>query len=196
MTDATTGTSTEQAARTQRGLGFKMPSLDMLKNRGDIVLALGMICILVVLLLPMPTWMLDFSLALSITFSVIILMTVLFIQTPLELNSFPTILLVATMLRLALNLASTRLILAYGHEGTDAAGHFRFPGCDPAEYALAGLGDHGIGTSPWQHFGRFSGGMFDMLICKGNSLPYVASWGKEGHQPLRMLNQYLSNLLP
>ena len=47
-------------------------------------------------------------------------------------------------------------------------------------YALAGLGDHGIGTSPWQHFGRFSGGMFDMLICKGNSLPYVASWGKEG----------------
>lgn len=91
-------------------------------KRGDIALALGIICILVVLLLPMPTWMLDFSLAVSITFSVLILMTVLFIREPLELNSFPTILLIATMLRLSLNLASTRLILAEGHTGTAAAG--------------------------------------------------------------------------
>jgi len=124
MTDVTTGTGTEppQALRAQRALAFKLPSLDLLKDRGDIALAFGMICILVVLLLPMPTWMLDFSLALSITFSVIILMTVLFIHTPLELNSFPTILLVATMLRLALNLASTRLILANGYQGPGAAG--------------------------------------------------------------------------
>ncbi len=50
-------------------------------------------------------------------------MTALFIQTPLEFSSFPTVLLIATMLRLALNLASTRLILARGHEGTAAAGH-------------------------------------------------------------------------
>src|SRR3546814_9525106 len=50
-------------------------------------------------------------------------MAVMFIRHPLELNTFPTILLVATMLRLALNLASTRLILANGHTGTDAAGH-------------------------------------------------------------------------
>ena len=50
-------------------------------------------------------------------------MTALFIQTPLEFSAFPTVLLIATMLRLALNLASTRLILAHGHEGTDAAGH-------------------------------------------------------------------------
>ncbi|MEE2688329.1 MAG: flagellar biosynthesis protein FlhA [Pseudomonadota bacterium] len=91
-------------------------------KRGDIALALGVIAILVVLLLPMPTWLLDFSLAISITFSVIILMTVLFIRNPLELNTFPTILLIATMLRLALNLASTRLILADGHTGTNAAG--------------------------------------------------------------------------
>ena len=55
--------------------------------------------------------------------SVLILMTALFIHTPLEFSSFPTVLLIATMLRLALNLASTRLILAHGHEGTDAAGH-------------------------------------------------------------------------
>lgn len=124
MTDVTTDASTEAAGSpaARRGFSFKLPALDLLKDRGDIVLAVGMICILVVLLLPMPTWMLDFSLAISITFSVVILMTVLFIRTPLELNAFPTILLVATMLRLSLNLASTRLILENGHQGTAAAG--------------------------------------------------------------------------
>tara|TARA_B100000686_G_scaffold330361_1_gene392540 strand:+ start:4510 stop:6597 length:2088 start_codon:yes stop_codon:yes gene_type:complete len=90
--------------------------------RGDIGLALGVVAILVVLILPMPTWMLDISLALSLTFSVLILMTVLFIEKPLELSSFPSILLIATMIRLALNLASTRLILEHGHRGDDAAG--------------------------------------------------------------------------
>src|SRR3546814_1815292 len=58
----------------------------------------------------------------SMTLSVLILMTVVFITKPLDFNSFPTILLISTMLRLALNLASTRLILAEGHNGTDAAG--------------------------------------------------------------------------
>lgn len=90
--------------------------------RGDIIFAAGIMAILTVLILPMPSWMLDACLALSITFSVLILMTALFIEKPLELSAFPTILLVATMIRLALNLASTRLILAYGHEGKDAAG--------------------------------------------------------------------------
>ncbi len=91
-------------------------------SRSDLALALGVVCILVVLILPMPTWLLDFSLVLSITFSVLILMTVLFIQQPLELSAFPIILLISTMLRIALNLASTRLILADRHLGTDAAG--------------------------------------------------------------------------
>jgi flagellar biosynthesis protein FlhA len=90
--------------------------------RGDVMLALGIVAILVVLILPMPTWMLDVSLALSLTFSVLILMTVLFIEKPLELSSFPSILLIATMIRLALNLASTRLILQNGHKGHEAAG--------------------------------------------------------------------------
>ncbi|MBT6117154.1 MAG: flagellar biosynthesis protein FlhA, partial [Rhodospirillaceae bacterium] len=89
---------------------------------GDIALALGIVCILVVLILPMPRWLLDISLALSITFSVLVLMTALFIARPLEFSSFPTVLLIATMLRLSLNLASTRLILANGHEGPAAAG--------------------------------------------------------------------------
>jgi flagellar biosynthesis protein FlhA len=85
-------------------------------------LALGIVAILVVLILPMPKWLLDVSLAISITLSVLILMVVLFISRPLEFSAFPTILLIATILRLSLNLASTRLILANGHEGPAAAG--------------------------------------------------------------------------
>jgi len=92
-------------------------------KRGEIALALGVICILVVLILPMPAWLLDISLALSITVSVLVLMTSLFISKPLDFSSFPTVLLIATILRLSLNLASTRLILSHGHEGPDAAGH-------------------------------------------------------------------------
>jgi flagellar biosynthesis protein FlhA len=101
----------------------RLTDLGTILKRSDIALALGMMAILVVLILPLPALLLDFSLAISITFSVLILMTALFIQAPLEFSAFPTVLLIATMLRLALNLASTRLILAHGHEGTAAAGH-------------------------------------------------------------------------
>jgi flagellar biosynthesis protein FlhA len=106
--------------------GIKLPGLGDIGaffKRGDIALAVGVLTILVVLILPLPPLLLDFALAISIIFSVLILMTALFIHTPLEFSAFPTVLLIATMLRLALNLASTRLILAHGHEGTDAAGH-------------------------------------------------------------------------
>jgi flagellar biosynthesis protein FlhA len=88
----------------------------------DLALGFGVIAIIAMLILPMPGWMLDMGLALSITISVMILMTALFIEKPLELSAFPTILLISTMLRLGLNLASTRLILSHGHEGPDAAG--------------------------------------------------------------------------
>ena len=91
-------------------------------RQGDILLALAVITVLVVLILPLPRWLLDISLAFSITFSVLILLTGLFVEKPLEFNAFPTILLLSTMVRLALNMASTRLILTHGHEGTDAAG--------------------------------------------------------------------------
>ena len=102
--------------------GFDPASMLKRVLRGDVAFAVGIVSILIVLILPMPTWLLDVALAISITFSVLVLMTVLFIEKPLDLSSFPTILLVATMLRLSLNLASTRLILANGHEGGDAAG--------------------------------------------------------------------------
>jgi flagellar biosynthesis protein FlhA len=92
-------------------------------RHGDILLAIGVVAILVVLILPLPQWLLDICLAFSVTLSVLILLTALFTEKPLEFNAFPTVLLLATMVRLALNLASTRLILAHGHEGPDAAGH-------------------------------------------------------------------------
>jgi flagellar biosynthesis protein FlhA len=97
--------------------------LNAMLGRSDIVLALAVVATLVVLILPMPSWLLDVCLAFSVTFSVLILMTALFASKPLDFNAFPTVLLLATMVRLSLNLASTRLILANGHEGPDAAGH-------------------------------------------------------------------------
>nr|WP_280178927.1 flagellar biosynthesis protein FlhA [Pleomorphomonas diazotrophica] len=106
--------------------GLSVPTGSDLRStllRGDIGLAVGIMLIMVILILPMPAMLLDFMLAVSIIFSVLIMMTALFIQTPLEFTAFPTILLISTMLRLSLNLASTRLILSNGHEGTDAAGH-------------------------------------------------------------------------
>jgi flagellar biosynthesis protein FlhA len=114
------------AAPTTGASGIKLPGLGDIGaffKRGDLALAIGVLTILVVLILPLPPLLLDLALAISIIISVLILMTALFIHTPLEFSSFPTVLLIATMLRLALNLASTRLILAHGHEGTDAAGH-------------------------------------------------------------------------
>ncbi len=116
MTDATSAAGGDTALSRLADFGTML-------RRSDIALAVGMLTILVILILPLPPLLLDFSLAVSITFSVLILMTSLFIQAPLEFSAFPTVLLIATMLRLALNLASTRLILAHGHEGGAAAGH-------------------------------------------------------------------------
>jgi len=90
--------------------------------RGEVALALGVILIVVLLIVPMPKVVLDLLLAISITSSVLILMTALLIKKPLEFAVFPTVLLVATLFRLGLNLASTRLILGHGHEGTASAG--------------------------------------------------------------------------
>ncbi|OYD84156.1 MULTISPECIES: flagellar biosynthesis protein FlhA [Azospirillum] len=92
-------------------------------KRGDIVMAAGIMLIVVGLILPLPPMLLDMMLGLNITVSVLILMVVLFIEKPLDLSSYPTILLITTLLRLSLNMASTRLILTQGHEGTAAAGH-------------------------------------------------------------------------
>ncbi|MAP48048.1 MAG: flagellar biosynthesis protein FlhA [Oceanicaulis sp.] len=102
--------------------GFDFGQLAKRLARGDIAMGLGVLGLLVMLILPLPKALLDVMLAVSVSFSVLILMTALFIKSPLEFTAFPAILLVATMLRLGLNVASTRLILSEGQNGTGAAG--------------------------------------------------------------------------
>jgi len=89
----------------------------------DIGLALGVIALLAVLVVPLPSVLLDMGLAISITASVLVLMVAILLQRPLDFTSFPTLLLITTLLRLSLNVATTRLILSHGHEGPGAAGH-------------------------------------------------------------------------
>ncbi len=91
-------------------------------NGRDIGFAMGIVGILCILFLPIPPFLIDMGLAFSIAFSVLILMVSLWIQRPLDFSSFPTILLISTMIRLALNIATTRVILSRGHEGHEAAG--------------------------------------------------------------------------
>ncbi len=118
------GNNTEEMTVPEKGPNIPnlLNIMRAISKRSDLMLAIGVVGILVVLILPLPTWLMDLGLAFSITFSVLILMTALFVSKSLEFNTFPTILLLATMIRLSLNLASTRLILAEGHNGTAAAG--------------------------------------------------------------------------
>ena len=99
-----------------------LEALKKITKYTEFALAGGILGILLVLVLPIPKVLLDILLVFSISTSIIILMTTLFIGRPLELSTFPTILLVTTMMRLSLNIASTRLILSEGHNGTFAAG--------------------------------------------------------------------------
>lgn len=92
----------------------------MLKE-GWVIFAFAIV--LSAIILPVPAFLLDVLLALSITFSMTVLILTTFIKDPLELSAFPSILLLGTLLRLSLNIAAARRILLYGHEGTDAAGH-------------------------------------------------------------------------
>src|SRR5579883_645619 len=92
------------------------------QSRRDIAFAGGIIAILSIFFLPIPPLLIDFGLAFSIAFSVLVLMVALWIERPLDFSAFPIVLLVATLLRLALNIATTRLILSHGSEGLTAAG--------------------------------------------------------------------------
>ena len=100
------------------------PSFDLRATimRGEIALAAIVLGILAIMLVPLPAMLLDLLLALSITTSILVLMTALLIKKPLEFTAFPSILLLTTLFRLALNIASTRLILAEGQSGEHAAG--------------------------------------------------------------------------
>jgi len=91
-------------------------------HQADLYLAAGVVSILLVMIFPLPAFLLDILLSVSITFSLIILLTSLYIKAPLEFSTFPSLLLMTTLFRLSLNIATTRLILLHGNEGTAAAG--------------------------------------------------------------------------
>ncbi len=100
--------------------------LNLIASRSDIFLALAVVCIIGVLVIPIPTALLDFALAFNITFALVVLLTTLYVTRPLDLSVFPGMLLIVTLLRLSLNVASTRLILgeAYAGEVINSFGNF------------------------------------------------------------------------
>lgn len=99
-----------------------MPALATL-FRPTILLALALMSVIAMMVLPVPAWLLDLGLALSFALAILMLTVTLFIERPLDFSAFPTILLASLLLRLALNVSSTKLIISQGHTGTDAAGH-------------------------------------------------------------------------
>ena len=100
----------------------QMPAIPV----SEIFLAIFVVCLVLILLVEMPNWVIDASISLNITLGIVLLMISLFVQKPLELASFPSIILLGTMFRLVLSIASTRLILAKGEAGEaiEAFGHF------------------------------------------------------------------------
>lgn len=96
-------------------------------NRADVFTELGVaaavVLILTVMIIPLPSWLLDVLIALNISISVLVLLSTVYMKRPLEFSSFPSLLLMVTLYRLSLNVASTRRILLYGNKGTSAAGH-------------------------------------------------------------------------
>ena len=87
-----------------------------------ILLALALMAVIVMMILPMPAWVLDIGLAASFALAILMFTVTLFIDRPLDFSAFPTVLLASLMLRLSLNVSSTKLIIGQGHTGTDAAG--------------------------------------------------------------------------
>ncbi|MCB2131693.1 MAG: FHIPEP family type III secretion protein, partial [Rhodobacteraceae bacterium] len=92
------------------------------KARNTMLLAVAFLAVVVMMVLPVPSWVVDVGLAASFALAILIFAVTLFIQTPLDFSSFPTVLLGSLMLRLALNVSSTKLIIGQGHTGTAAAG--------------------------------------------------------------------------
>ncbi len=99
-----------------------MNRLNFLKNRSDMALALSMVVVLGIMLLPVPAFALDIFLSISISIAIVILLTSVYIKKPLDFSVFPSLLLMVTLYRLSLNIATTRIILLKGNEGPEAAG--------------------------------------------------------------------------
>jgi len=105
-------------------MAVTLPDIDYTRfsRQGEVMLAAGVVTILFVMLVPLPTFLLDIMLCISIAAALLVLMTSMFMTSPMEFSIFPSLLLVTTLLRLSLNVASTRLILLHGDTGTSAAG--------------------------------------------------------------------------
>ncbi|MEG3640137.1 flagellar biosynthesis protein FlhA [Magnetococcus sp. PR-3] len=103
------------------GLPLNIQGLS-LKKFSDLYMAVGVILVMAVMIIPLPSEMLDLFLSINIAIAIVILLTTIYIHKPLDFSSFPSVLLLATMFRLALNIATTRLILLHGGEGEGAAG--------------------------------------------------------------------------
>jgi len=102
----------------------RMPSLTLGRMfQPTVMLALALMAVIVMMILPMPAWVLDLGLAASFALAILMFTVTLFIERPLDFSAFPTILLASLMLRLSLNVSSTKLIIGQGHTGTGAAGH-------------------------------------------------------------------------
>ncbi len=100
-----------------------MPALDLRALFSPtVLLAVALMAIIVMMILPMPAWVLDIGLAASFALAILIFTVTLFIERPLDFSAFPTVLLASLMLRLSLNISSTKLIIGEGHTGTGAAG--------------------------------------------------------------------------
>lgn len=102
------------------------PSLTFMQKKlpgSDVGLALFVAGLLSILIFPLPTFALDMGLSISVTLSILVLMVALFLKKPLDFTSFPTLLLLTTLLRLSLEVATTRLILSHGYQGLYSAGH-------------------------------------------------------------------------
>lgn len=95
---------------------------EKLTKNSDLLVAFGMLAILSVMIIPLPPFLLDISLAFSLSLSILILLTAIYIKRNLDFTSFPSLLLITTLFRLSLNVATTRLILTHGHQGPKAAG--------------------------------------------------------------------------
>ncbi|MBI3657239.1 MAG: flagellar biosynthesis protein FlhA [Acidobacteria bacterium] len=97
-------------------------TLASLARNSDLVLPIGVVVILLVMIIPLPTVLLDLLISLNVSLSIIMLLVGMYVLDPVEFSVFPSLLLLVTLFRLSLNLASTRLILLHGGEGTTAAG--------------------------------------------------------------------------
>ena len=122
-----------------------------------------LLSILAMLVVPMPAVMLDLFFTFNIALALIVILSGIYIQRPLDFAAFPTVLLVATLLRLALNIASTRVVLLDGHTGTDAAGH-----------VIEAFGDFVIG-------GNYAVGLVVFAILVIINFVVVTKWGLRTH---------------